>query len=374
MPSPHENDGRQSQQDFTLNTRTAIREAMVGFYKDELDRYAYGEIQRPVTERTLGSMFGYSPRGAYHSLRKEGLLERKREIEATQVMPQSTDTAWLLGVLAAGGHIDANSINVSTRDKRFLKTFKRTFEKVFGINGAERDIKRSTHPTPEVTFQSKRVADLFGDLRKDAWHTTIEEKHDWIFGDDTYVWKFLEGVIDMRGGLIGQRKNMAIYLTSEEAINFVSNLLVRQGVKRPTLNRDAGKSSGLAGIYINNKKDLRHIAEHIHLKEQDKDARLDVFRKMPDEVVNRRTYVRSNEEVIAEWKRLSMLLGRSPSTRDIARLKRQGVTSFSVNVYRRRFGQDGLFASATETLNSLTLDNEAAPAQVETHQVFPEIK
>jgi len=67
-------------------------------------------------------------------------------------------------------------------------------------------------------------------------------------------------------------------------------------------------------------------------------------------------------KLLTEWQRLVTLLGHPPSSKDISRLKREGMTRFSITMYKQEFGE-GSFTKAKEALATITEEQSIVNAK-----------
>ncbi|MCL4387346.1 hypothetical protein M1307_03045, partial [Patescibacteria group bacterium] len=130
-------------------------------------------------------------------------LEKEQDFrdEKRKFVP-SQDLAWMLGVLAGGGHVDKRGyVSVFGNEDPFLRIVDLIGTRLFRKNSVIKEIKRNRkgQAYKSITFYSKDLAVQIGDLRRDKYPTTIIEKHRWIVQDLKSTASFLSGILDTRG-------------------------------------------------------------------------------------------------------------------------------------------------------------------------------
>lgn len=225
------------------------------------------------------------------------------EVESREDIIPSRDLSWIIGVLAGGGYAnpDDKRISIDSNNEQFLDEFKTVGERVFQVNGIYRtrvktDGKREAKG---VTFYSRKVTLMLGDLRSPEWPNTIINQHKWIIENSNYLWSFIEGMFERNGGVYitkNRIKSIAINTDYVIAANFIMELLVRLGVKKPVIDHNKRGSEGIKGVRINNIQDIKYFAENIHSKIPEKENRLSICRELKRYGRRRRTTI--NDTVV----------------------------------------------------------------------------
>lgn len=337
---------------------------LANYLREKLEQLQRGEIDSLPTYRELSEQFGYtSPSSSYAALKREGLIGygRLTTSEKRSEIPSPSSTfAWIIGALSSKGSVDEESgkIILSSEDVEPLKEFQITGERLFKVNSKmePRVIQREgkIFESQMVQFNSVNVARALGDLRGDRWPFTITEKHRWILDKKEYIWKFLEGFFDVKGGVytyeVSAHHQVLLTVSSWAAANSLTDLLVRVGVERPRIVYPKRNKEGVSGVAITNLRDINMFANNIHPKAKEKEELLKAYRDRVKRIGQ--TAVHSVGDIITEWKRLTNLLGHTPKSNEIQELKKQGVTHISRYVYIKRFG-GGSFIRARENLEKI---------------------
>lgn len=298
-------------------------------------------------------------------LRRLSHRELSRSLNS-ETIPPSRELAWIIGVLAGGGYSNPNDkrISLDSDNEDFVGEFKSAGERLFGVNASVRMKKgeNNTRKLKGVVFHSKKIVETIGDLRGSEWPSTIVSQHKWIIENSNYLWSFIEGIFDRRGNISMDKnrvRGVFIYSDYANVANFLAEILVRVGIKRPLIEHDKRGKENVKGIRFSNKQDLKHFVDNIHSRIQDKEKRLEVCRQLTVGRKNRKVEVPAKtskritkEDAISEWIRIKTFLGHTPNSGEIERLKRDGETKYSSSVYYRRFGE-GKFSKARENLEKI---------------------
>jgi len=249
------------------------------------------------------------------SIPREGFSRRGiTEAESREDFVPSLDMAWVLGVLAGGGYAnpDDKRISIDSNSEKFLDEFKTAGERVFRVNGVYRTRVKSDgkREVKGVTFYSRKVALMLGDLSSPEWPATILTDHKWIVENSNYLWSFIEGVFERKGNVfISKNRVKGIFIGTDyvNVANFVAELLVRLGIKNPRIEHSKRGKEGIKGVRIHNIRDMKHFAENVHSKIPEKESRLSDCRKLKRYGGPRRRSVKSyptvtKQEGIEKWK------------------------------------------------------------------------
>lgn len=333
------------------------------FVKRELDRYDSGEINSLPSNSDLMHRFGYKdPSRLYPVLRPTGFFNRRRLLESDprhEISP-SSGTAWIIGALTGSGHVNAKSgrITLGSKDLEMLQEFKSVSQRALGVSASLKETVIRAKEGREtkrrfVNINNKAGAAYLGDLRQDRWVDTVASKHKWIQLSDRYTWSFLEGLFEVRGDIYiydpGARL-MVIKTASLSGANFISELMVRAGIKDPHIRHSAITKEGVDGVMLGETKDLYTFAQNIHSQIRRKEEKLKLLRAKQFRLWRPNNY--SDEQILEEWKQIILSLGPVPKANDIKRLYKEGEIGISPETYARRFGQ-GSFTRARQALGQM---------------------
>lgn len=333
------------------------------FAKKEVDQFHAGEVNQISTNEELRKRFGMRRdqlfRDAIHDegvgeARKEALDIAKQKTKEQRTIVQSSEWAWMIGVLAGGGHnnLKGGNLSIAETDENFLQTIKSTGERIIGSNGYIRTIRVLDNGVSYRTlgFHDRSISSQLGDLRRDRWPQTIIQKHPWILRNNNYLTNFLGGIFDTRGRILTQQ---GIFLSSSypAVVNFLSELLVRVGVENPRPKYKGKDKEEVIGVGIYNLQDMKVFSNQIHSRRPSQEAALDVFRQHKS--------VRPKadlESLIAEYTKAREITlkgkNRLPTIHDIAELREQGVIIYTASTLANFFGERS-FVRARENLEDI---------------------
>lgn len=328
------------------------------------------QIIPPLCE--LAVQFGYSIRSASYIstlLRRAGLSTMRAPEKPSVIPPPSKDLAWMIGVIAAGGHnnLETGKITVASQnDDKLLATVQSVGEGMFAVratvNTRRINKRNKVYQDNLVIFSNTKISCFLGDLRRDNWPGTVVDQHGWILQNQEYMWSLIRGFFDVRGGIYTYegKKHVSqhqIFLKTPSiyAINFITELLAQLGLKRLSITRRSSTKSSVVGISIYSLDDIRLFANNIYSVIIDKEAQLDYYRQRFSFFGKQQVY--TDEEGVEEFIRITQLLEHHPSSTDISHLKERGGTRFSVTFYATRFGQ-GSFVKARENLERIIAQRE----------------
>lgn len=346
------------------NTKPPKRsQALVAFVRGEIEQYRSGQIQTLTSRSDLAEKFGYrSPNSFNQLLMKDEFAVEGSDLEKKYLPEPSQELAWVLGVLSGGGHVglkggDKSLVSVVSSEPDFLQAYKSTAENLFRTNISFRTLKQKKDgKTPVFAgFFNADIAQYVGDLSTGHWAHTVVEKHKWLIDNDKYLWKFLEGLYE-RTGIVHQIRGIIYHSAHIDTANFLSESLVRVGIKNPVVLQKRDSREGIKGVGLFDRDDQIHLASNIHPKTGTKARDLAEVRTSLMRADSFRVYNKCEDEAsaVAEWLKITDQLGRSPHAHEIADMKRKGQTRFSVTVYSKRFGE-GNFTAARAALEELTV-------------------
>lgn len=310
-----------------------------------LDEYDNGERSVLPSPNELAELFGYQNNvGMLRSLKNRGLIPRlERVYQEANIIYPSNEWAWMLGILALGGSASPHNqqIAFASSDPDLLNAFSLRGANLFQTNPTTsiNSIRSDGRESRKVVFGNGYMVKALGDLRKESWPETISEKHGWIYENDEYIWSFLEGVCEVRGVISNKpgKRRIIINTNFRHVANTISDLLVRVGVEQPRDKRDTKAREGIRGVEISRIEDVRFMARHIHSVSPGREG---ILQSLRESDIKSPAKVGSFNEVMDEWKRLKYLLGRTPNSSDIIRLKKNGDTPYSFKVYLNWSGED----------------------------------
>jgi len=250
----------------------------------------------------------------------------------------SEEWAWMLGVIAGKGHVSSGGyIKFFNPSRELLEAVKSRGETLFNTN-SQLKIFSEPYRNPALIFNNRSLSRELGIFTRDRWVETIMTKHSWILQNERYIWKLLEGIFETKG-LFRRASNkyeeIYINIIFPNVGNFLAELLVKVGVENPKII-PRRKGNGIHVIKITAPKDIKLFSENVHSVIPKKEERLTFFREsmQTKRVVNKPS---TEDDVIKEWIRVKAIL-ITPTPYSISRLRKLGLTLYSVNVYTRLFG------------------------------------
>lgn len=339
-----------------------VRE-LLNFVSQEIERFKAGEISAISSAEELGARFGYTSisRVHYH-LKRAGLnLERRQIIkpEGLEIITPSTEWAWMMGVIAGGGHINNNGqIGFNDPNPELREAIKSRGEKLFNTNAHLRTYE-DPKASPHMVFNNRRIVSELGNFTRDQYVTTVSEKHGWVLGNNRYIWSFLEGIFETRGTWRRENKSsksMGIVISAarRNEVNFLAELLVRVGINNPRVRTNTHYRQGVSGLGISSLKDIKLFSENIHSVIPEKEEHLHFYRELDPMTKKFRKFTR--EEKIREWAWMTAILGRTPTSAEITQLKKFGIAKCWPKAFVDTFGMDDggeNFGNAKSTLENL---------------------
>jgi len=312
---------------------------LVKYAVDQFNKLRNGSEASFPTEDELAQKFGYQhPQSVKRVLSEIGITkeEIKKQSVELSIRP-SMDLSWMLGVLCGGGSSKNGRFFLQRSDNpELLAEFQAIGQRLFQ---KEPQVKQN-----EVRFFSKQIRTELGDLTHNVWTETIRLRHSWILTQETYAWKFIEGLFDAKGHLETGPGNNAFYFRTNnfKSAEFIKNLLISLGIQKSTIHpKEQPQDTDINILYtigVFNIKDLKVIAANIYPKSPEKQTKLKAIDELPNPV--------TPIELYAEW-----VKEESPSSHRLAILHREGKTKFSRSVYERILG-NGSFTVAKRVLRS----------------------
>lgn len=307
-----------------------------------------------------------------HDISPETPLINTNEI----LIEPSEDLAWILGVLAAGDS-KRKRLTLSSSQLELLEEFKRKVERIFGLSASER-VKYVNNKTDKtcktVNIYNTSLKTLIGDMGTTEWPATINNSHHWILEEQQYTWKFLEGLFNVHGTVIDPTLFRAIRFNVNNIIeaDCIAELLSNVGIKKINYRyvKVNSEERQVKSVNVLNIADLKIIVDNIHSLDPVKETRLDYIRNYEPRV----NISSSDDEVIQEYVRIREGIGKPPPGKHIDRLKQQGKTKFSKDVYTRRFGGGSRsFIKACERIEEIAVASGLIDSPKKESQVTPEI-
>lgn len=264
--------------------------------------------------------------------------------EAERIILPSTDWAWMMGILAGGGHITKNGrVLFATRFEQLQQSLIERGEKLFQRNARLELYPNYPNRSPVIAFGNKTVALELSSFTRDQYVTTINARHNWLLSDSKYIWPFLEGVFEARGRFHRNTNNRfeQIFLHSVflKETSFLTELLTRVGVEDPRVIRARMTREGVRGVSMSLLTDIRLFSENVHSVIPFKEEGLAFYRTIDTSLRKFRVY--SKDEVISDWIKASVILKRTPTEHYIRRLRQLGIIQCSPQVFGRLFSESG---------------------------------
>lgn len=331
----------------------AQREAVAQYFKAEAERYKKGETDSLPSYNELADRFGYSLGGIRAVVRKTGLKTVRKEAETNRELPPfspSSELAWFIG-FSAGVKYNANTLSISEKSPEVRERYKQGIRDVFQKEPEEttRQTTSSKQPFTEVYVTDKDTIIKLGDLSALNFATTFTTRYKWI-EDPEFVWDFLSGLLDKRGGVSSQR--IAFFMSELSFSNTIVDLLKKAGVKTPNPDNPEKMNGELT---VTNRPDLRLMAAHLYSADPSKQDMLTGIADSP----KLRTETTA-EDLTQELARISHLLGNPVRLERIVNLKRQNATLYPLVTYTRIFG-GGDRQKTREALTALLNPNVQPP-------------
>lgn len=268
--------------------------------------------------------------------------------EASQII-QSPDMAWIMGTLSGHRlvHNKTGHISLGNKNEQVQHEFIRLGEQVFGVEipyrpvWTNKDNKPITYLAP--SFYSISIARGLGDLSRTQFHRTIREKHNWILEDQTCTLRYTEGLFEARGNIYkrfeSESKDIMLQTSIPYAADFIAEVLTKLGVTPTIIKMRRGPELITKGVTISTLPEQKKFAELIHSVDPKKEEQLEEFRNASLEGVI--TRVKSKDELINEWRKMTNILGHPPNSSEIRNLRKEGITKWASQTYTSWFGETG---------------------------------
>lgn len=337
---------------------------LVAYVQDNIRRLEEGEITRLPTLKELAHHFGYSNSSSPHNfLARRGIWLGKYE-SYFQLPHPSIDLSWFLGVLSAGGHLNLNKgeINLTNAPQSVLEKYRIVGERLFPIN--IRRIRKKSEDRRDVSsnnFSNVKAARFLGDLRSKSWAETIQAQHPWLITTPAYIWGFIQGFFDESGGIYTYERahkwdhRITLSCASHRGAGLLTEMLVRGGIKNPSIDYETKTAEKVNAVTIYNLKDIQYFAKHVHSVVPEKERGLEYYRT--GIFASRRPLIYTNERLIQEWCYIRRELNHDPSSHEIVLFQKAGKTRISPMAYAKRFGS-GSFIKAREELERIIREGQ----------------
>lgn len=345
---------------------------LLDYVQDSIRRLEAGEIHDVPTYQGLADQFGYQSPGSLYTMLKKRGLTIQRSSTPRNLLESSTDLSWLLGTLSGRGYIDLyrGYIYLPKTKEEVFEKYRLTGETLFGLNAYKASAgKQKLWGRSEAgyRFYSVEVARFLGDLRFEVWDRTILSNHPWILDNADYTWGFITGFFEVRGSVYTNTTpyetthRIKLSTDSLSGANLLSEMLARQGIKRPHVERVFRPEEKIKGVVLQSLEDIKLFAEHVHSVVLEKDAALEYYRSLREGDFfyhsSRDTTKRyTREDLIEEWKKIGLVINGNITARRIGKLRREGKTEISGKTYANRFGQ-GNFVRARKELWKIIEEN-----------------
>ncbi len=342
-----------------MSGRLERQNSLVQHTQKELEQFQSGLISRLSSTKDLAREFYYTPDTVRVILRESGINPKRKaavEVREKQKFAPSGELAWILGVVAGGGHVGRREIEVFSKDDAVLKEFSLLAGRIFDVN-----IKESSH---SASFYGRNLAVNLGDLKNDTFPKTIQTLHSWVLESTDYCWKFLAGYFEVKGS-IKEKKPRITFNSHYLLVNqFLADLLLQVGINRVIRLRKINTKEGLVGVQISNTEDLKTFSNHIHLVNTAKEKILEKFRGFQ---VRKEAEIHSEKDLLDEYVRIKSLLGYPPKRTEVRDLFKRGATKFGPHAYEYWFAikhKEKGFIKARERIE-IKLATEKALAELE---------
>lgn len=337
----------------------ARKKELIAYTEDNIQRLEAGEITSLPTYKEIADQFGYADdTSVYTMLKRRGI--KLREYAPSYKLPApSSDLAWFLGIVSAGGYVNLGkegTIQLENVHENLLENYRLLGERLFSLNVHKMPIERESGKSwLRYEFYNTRVARFLGDLRRDCWARTILSMHPWIVDNSQYAWGFINGFFDKKGTVYTDKKtHINISIPSPSGASLLAEMLVKQGLEHPTIHYTPDLSNErVMSVQIHNLRGVRLFAQNVHSLVPEKEAALEYCRtrfSLSGRYDNQPKYTR--ERLIEEWRKISDVVGKSPSSTEIQALTRAKETEISALTFARRFG-GGSFIKAREILERI---------------------
>lgn len=286
-------------------------------------------------------------------------LNKQESTHVSQVIP-SDEWAWMMGVIAGGGHISTNGrIMFGTQIEQLRNAVILKGEKLFQRNH-RLESNRNNRGKPVIVFQNREIAAELGNFTRDNYVMTAIERHDWLLHGDRFTWSFLEGIFETKGVIRRNSGNrfdsIFISVLFQREASFLSELLGRVGLTDPKIWESKHAREGVNKVAITSLEDVSLFARNVRSVIPEKEEVLAFYRNND---VDSQHKIYSREEVIREWLKAREILGHTPSWYSINQLRKLGLVQCSPEVFRRLFSQRGSgkdFKSAQENLEKMIVE------------------
>ena len=284
-----------------------------------------------IPKKRIGTVFGISDRRVSMMLR----LMRERgqlvEYETASHLPETADTAYLLGLLVKAGSVTSDNKSIVSQNLA-----KETQERFIAIGRGLFGREPSRTAPGRVSFNKRIVAELFGDLRIGHWPETITSTHKWILEDPALLRAFVSGIVDVACSTTS--RTATFQFPHYNDARFLKEMLEQLGITRVKIYKNRRHDREDFRLTISATVNLQRFANMFRSVIPVKEARLAYWRlKNPNRPWEK---VISFDEVLQEWVKLMRAAdGKKPSNSQVISSYRQGLTRWGRSFYMFRFGQ-----------------------------------
>lgn len=358
--------------DASVGTVIKVLEAAELYTRSKRDYAAVEETVVTYIQEQLAAGRGlpsYSEMREMFGLRRQTLMDivKRNELQADVVAAKeaakikeflpSQETAWFLGAMVGSGRVDNNADFIFTNDDpKVREAFVDTAERILGVQG----IEESNTQGRAIAFHSTAYGRALGDFHEEERTNTIIEKHGWT-QEEEYLNSFASGLFDATAKLrnSARRAKLEFYTGDSDVARFYLDMLIRMGVQKPRMIGDPDNET-LKGVGVYNLADLITFANTITSVSPDKEQALEAI-KQREKMKKTRAKVSSPQEVIDQWRKLTIELGHSPSSMELLELRGTNREVFPLSVLIKFFGtpEDGgkpAFSVARKKLDAIIVE------------------
>lgn len=285
-------------------------------------------------------------------------LKEKRE---KLTLPPSSDLAWMIVAIGVGGYTDyakgGGRIAIITEHDSLKDKFVDVGRSLFQLEpGFDRvGIGKRGGLNEVVRFISKDLVQQIGDLSRDGWVYTLNEKYPWIY-KPSYSLSALNAAHDFVGMPYAKTTQSIRFMDYRPGtIEAFRKLLLSCGIRRPCVYPNKKSPSGLGGLSVANWREVRKLANMLDTQVEWKEERLRLLRTL-----EKRRYAntpQSDEELLLEFVRITRMLGHVPSSEEIRELRNARLTLFTSSVYDKRFGNGRNYPITRENIVRILKEN-----------------
>lgn len=321
------------------------REKLIRLTERDINLYASDQRAELTAVGKLGKRAQFSVTGAQHVITNEGLAIKRKQAQEEKrhtPLPQTEQTAWLLGHLVSPRHTNPTQLLVTSTAPETASKVSTTIHDIFKLKPSSVAETQTKHGVSTLKrYSSRDVVARLGNLTPDEFGTRALRDYPWLFNDENMTWHFLEGLFDERGNIVN--RSLVVFTTSQVFGDFIKGVLSNAGAQDL---KEVRNNTGLTRIYTRDHDSLKLFAANIHSSDPAKEQKLDELRKHEFKV-------KSPYEILDIWKAISQNLGRPAQLSDIEANYREKKIPWSPSLFKRFFG--GSYSEANHQLKKLSM-------------------